>query len=95
VRFRVCTKDMDDVESPTGPGIYVESDRWWDARAVGIVHFGCGPDELRFHKTSEDADIETRWVGTDNGGALGRRMQFRKRNGSKVGRWRGIEEYEA
>jgi hypothetical protein len=74
------------------PSIVVESDRWWDARVVGIVHFACEPWQLMFDRDTKDAaTVETRWHGTPPG----QRMQFRLRSEVTVDwtDWIDISEY--
>lgn len=73
------------------PPLIVDGERWWCCRTIGIMHFGCGPEALRFEQTTHAAHIETRWAGVDNGGAIGRRMQFRLRGKKK---WQEIDEYD-
>lgn len=72
------------------PGPIVDVERWWDAKTVALLHFGGEPDELRYEVTSKQPHVETRWIGIDNGGALGRRMQWRVA-GNK--RWLPVDEY--
>jgi hypothetical protein len=71
--------------------IVVDGDRWWDARTVGLMHFGCEVAELDFQQTADAPDVETRWVGSDatDSNRDGRRLEFR-RPGNE---WRPIEQY--
>jgi len=68
--------------------VVVDCDRWWDARHVGLLHFGCEVAELRIAATTDEAAVFTRWVGTDNGHDV-RRMEFRLPDGA----WRPIVQY--
>jgi hypothetical protein len=94
MRFRVSrssTVIIDGNAVASQGGVVVSCDRWWDARTIGLMHFGCEVAELWFEQTEEAADVETRWVGSDatDSNRDGRRMEFRRRDGE----WRPIEQY--
>ncbi len=69
----------------------VESDRWWDARNVGVIHFSCEPGQLGFATVANEPTVETRWHGRPPG----QRMQFRLRSEVTVDwtDWIDISEY--
>jgi hypothetical protein len=94
MRFRVSRSSdviIDGNVVASHSSIVVSCDRWWDARTVGLMHFGCEVAELGFEQTEDDADVETRWVGSDatDSNRDGRRMEYRRRGNE----WRPIEQY--
>ena len=88
MRFRITGPDV-----ALTPPLVVESDRWWDARNVGVVHFACEPGPLVFwsEPTGAQVTVETRWHGRPPG----QRMQFRTRSEVTVEwtDWLDIVEY--
>lgn len=92
MRFKVTRASQLIVDGQTVDNVgylVVDVERWWDAKTVAVLHFGCEPGELRYEPTSVDAQILTRWVGVDNGGSVPRHMQYSVPGGM----WRPVEEY--
>lgn len=74
------------------PAIVIQSDRWWDARLLATIHFGCEPGQLQFESEPQGpVTIQTRWEGR----SPGLRLEFRVRSENTViwTDWRPIEEY--
>lgn len=72
--------------------IIVEADRWWDARHLGVLHFGCERSDLAFESNPVgQVTIEMRWDGRPPN----QRLQFRTRNENTViwTDWHDIEDY--
>lgn len=88
MKFRIAGPDV-----ALSPPLVVESDRWWDARIVGVVHFACEPGQLTFwsEPTGAQVTVQTRWHGRPPG----QRMQFRLRSEITVewSDWIDISEY--
>jgi hypothetical protein len=84
VKFQVTHEDK--------AAIIVQSDRWWDARLLATIHFGCEPGQLLFESDPQGpVTIQTRWEGR----SPGLHLEFRIRSETTVIRtdWRPIEEY--
>jgi hypothetical protein len=89
MKFRIGHKGED---GRTVLMFVAQVERWWDARTIGTLRFGCAAEELTFQQVSEDEliHVDTRWFGNDGVG-MGRRLQWRQTSEEE---WREIDSVE-